>query len=444
MANKPAETEERLRSWLDTNQAARERLCMALLGLDRRFSNVRPRHPKGGRDGGCDIEAIYKETEKATVAVAFKNGANDSAAQKKSIEAKFDDDAKKGRLAEPQPSMFVFFTNLAFTVREKEALKKKALKQGYADCEIMDRERMRLALDNTDGLGARLQFLDIAMSHAEQASFFARWGDDIQSLVASRFQSVETTLARIMFLQEARGALSAIHIRLVLDRTYQAAEIGHFRAFASFFLPRMRHRMHRVLFGSSDNSRRFQPHPYRGYPEPPGIAHGISGAVWESKLLLPGDPAYEDYEEDDDDKDRTDLKQGSTSSGAGLTELSVLPISYTHTHTFDFNFGPYLNLEDLDGAWTLIYLNASLAEKLAAVEIWANGYIIMSASLDDIRIDRTHTDFPIEGHFSDAELSDPWVRLRPSSLNSTFNLDFSGRTPRRVFSAKETSEPRRS
>lgn len=50
------ETDERLKSYLDTNQLHREQLCLAILALDKRFTNVRPRHPRGGPDGGRDIE----------------------------------------------------------------------------------------------------------------------------------------------------------------------------------------------------------------------------------------------------------------------------------------------------------------------------------------------------------------------------------------------------
>ena len=73
----PQITEERLRNYLDGNQPARERLCIAILNMDRRFSDVRPRHPKGGPDGGRDIEAKYRDTELTYGAAGFVNGAND-------------------------------------------------------------------------------------------------------------------------------------------------------------------------------------------------------------------------------------------------------------------------------------------------------------------------------------------------------------------------------
>jgi hypothetical protein len=38
-------------------------------------------------------------------------------------------------------------------------------------CEVVDRERMRIALDSPDGFSIRFQYLDIPLSEAEQASF---------------------------------------------------------------------------------------------------------------------------------------------------------------------------------------------------------------------------------------------------------------------------------
>ena len=55
----PQQTDERLRSWLDTNQLARERLSLAVLALDKGFTAVTPRHPRGGPDSGHDIDANF-------------------------------------------------------------------------------------------------------------------------------------------------------------------------------------------------------------------------------------------------------------------------------------------------------------------------------------------------------------------------------------------------
>lgn len=39
--------------------------------------------------------------------------------------------------------------------------------------------------------------------------------------------------------------------------------------------------------------------------------------------------------------------------------------------------------------------------------------------------------------FSDSELADPWVRIRPANLSSAFRIRFSEHTPQRFFDARE-------
>lgn len=88
----PTETDIRLKSWLDTNQRDREQMCRAVLALDAYYSDVRPRHPSGGPDGGRDIEAVLNGDCAAYGAVGFHNSANDSNDPKKRIRAKFSSD----------------------------------------------------------------------------------------------------------------------------------------------------------------------------------------------------------------------------------------------------------------------------------------------------------------------------------------------------------------
>src|SRR5437879_6074355 len=113
------ETDERLKSFLDTNQLARERLCLAVLAIDRRFSNVKPRHPRGGPDGSRDIEATFLNSQVAFGAVGFLNQASDSEEQKKRSISKFRDDLEGALTAEPNVKVFVFFTNVNLSVSEK-------------------------------------------------------------------------------------------------------------------------------------------------------------------------------------------------------------------------------------------------------------------------------------------------------------------------------------
>jgi len=108
----PYQTDERLKSYLDTNQLHREQMCRAILSIDKRFSDVRPRHPRGGRDGGRDIEAVYREEQVAFGAVGFVNQANDSGEQKKTIKGKFQSDLDSAVAVDKKPNAFVFFTNI--------------------------------------------------------------------------------------------------------------------------------------------------------------------------------------------------------------------------------------------------------------------------------------------------------------------------------------------
>ena len=85
----PYETDQRLKSYLDTNQLHREQLCRAVLAIDKRFTNVQPRHPRGGPDGGRDMEGTYRREQKAFGAVGFVNEANNSKEQKTKTSAKF-------------------------------------------------------------------------------------------------------------------------------------------------------------------------------------------------------------------------------------------------------------------------------------------------------------------------------------------------------------------
>src|SRR4051812_23894956 len=90
-------TDERLRNSLDGQQLSRERLCLAVLGLDNRFANIKPRNPRGGPDGGRDIEAVFQGSQVAWGAVGFQNSVNDSSAQRKKAAKKFSDDLSRAK-----------------------------------------------------------------------------------------------------------------------------------------------------------------------------------------------------------------------------------------------------------------------------------------------------------------------------------------------------------
>lgn len=433
----PYETDQRLKSYLDTNQLHREQMCRAVLAVDKRFSNVQPRHPRGGPDGGRDIEAIYRREQKAFGAVGFVNEANDSREQKTKIAAKFREDLASALGSEEKPSVFVFFTNINLTIGEKDELVQAAKDAGIQFCDVFDRERIRIQLDSPDGFYIRYQYLQIPLSDGEQASFFARWGDEIQSVVANGFQKIERSLDRILFLQEANDALGYLSIALEMDREYSGDEIGHFRAFALFHLKEIKHKIFTFKFGSWDRSSRLRESDGREIrPQLPGIKHGIGGGQWEQHVEVSRADDVKEAESvedegesvEDEDCDRY-VNVGSFTS-IGMNVIRFISIKYDKDSFI--RFGPSLCLKDLDDAGFVLFVNKSLCEKIKAIHVIADGYKIDEFGREDFSIDESaNPSLPVE--FKAAELLDPWVRIRPSEMASNFTIRFSERTPKRLF-----------
>lgn len=423
----PYQTDERLKSYLDTNQLHREQMCRAILAADKRYSDVRPRHPRGGPDGGRDIEAIYRENQVAYGAVGFSNQANDSAEQKRAIKQKFRDDLSSVISDGKKPDAFVFFTNLSMTVGEKEALISEAKESAVMHCEIFDRERIRIVLDSPDGFFIRFQFLNISLSEAEQASFFARWGDDIQSVIATGFQRIERTLDRVLFFQEASDCLEHFTLSFELNRTFQAEEIGHFRAFCLMHLKEPKHHVLGIAFGSSDRSNRMRNDKDEAerLGEPSGIKYGVSGGQWESYVGRGERQASE--AEGDDER----YVQVGSSSAVGRKEAAFIPISYSKSSYIRFE--PTITLRDLDEAMFMPIMNKSLAQKVKAIHVYSNGYKIMEIGPEEFAIDESKFETSIPVRFTESELSDPWVRVRPAGMFSAFHIQFFEKTPKRLF-----------
>ena len=122
----PRQTEERLRYHLDSNQVMRERLCLAVMPLVGPYTRERPRRPKGGLNGGRDIEAVYEGSTIAWCAVCFRNGGgNDDQARRETAD-KFKNDLKRAIEENPALQAFVFFTNVDLTPAIVEQLKEQA------------------------------------------------------------------------------------------------------------------------------------------------------------------------------------------------------------------------------------------------------------------------------------------------------------------------------
>jgi len=434
----PYDIDERLKNRLDTNQLARERLCRGILALDKRFSDVRPRHPRGGPDGGLDVAAMFQGNQVAAGAVGFVDQANDSDRQKRTIAEKFEVDFKAAKGADTNPTIFVFMTNLNLTLGEKEDMRKLAIAAGFTECETFDRERLRIALDNADGFALRFQILGLPLSVAEQATFFAKWGDDIQSLVSTGFQRLERSLDRLLFLSEANDVLDGLYIHFELDRTYDADEIGHFRSFCHLLLREIKHNIMTALFGSTDRAGRFGRDQQEYFAaQRPGIRHGIAGGQWEKHVHLDEADSRKDRNTSGEEHDRPSYIQVGSSSSIGGNEVRFVSAQYSHDDTL-IRFRPRLCLKDLDGAGWMPVVNASLAEKIVAIHVYANGYKLDEVRSMGFHIDRSETRPEPIDQFSVEELADPWVRIRPNDA-SYFQMRFFQQTPLRLFRLRLTN-----
>lgn len=420
----PYQTDERIKSYLDTNQLHREQMCRAILSIDQRYTDVRPRHPRGGPDGGRDLEAIYRENHTAYGAVGFVNQANDSSEQKRSIQEKFSSDLKSALSANNQLDAFVFFTNINLTIGEKESLISTARASNIVHCEIFDRERIRISLDAPDGFSIRFQYLNISLSEEEQASFFAKWGDDIQQVISSGFKNIENGINRLLFLEESRNPLHHFTISFELKEKYPAEEIGHFRAFCSMYLKEIKENIFGIIFGSSDRSNRMRGDIKEDFTlEKSGIKYGISSGQWESHIDL------ENRLSDDETNEK--YKQVGSSSSIGKDDVEFIGISYQKDCFI--RYMPTISLKDLDEAMFLPILNKSLAEKVKAIHIYSDGYKIQELGSGDFSIDSGEFEPHIPAQFTDEELIDPWVKIRPSNFTSAFHIRFFEKTPKRMY-----------
>lgn len=431
----PYLTDERLKSYLDTNQLHREQLALAVLSLDKRFTEVRPRHPRGGPDGGRDIEAIFRGDQRVFGAVGFVNQADDSEDRKKDVRKKYRDDLTSALSAKPPPTVFVFLTNVNLTVGDKDDLVAIAKKNGLVHSEIFDRERLRIALDSADGFAIRFQYLGVPLSEEEQAIFFAKWGDDINSVITTGFQSIQWTLDHLLFLQESTGPLSSFQLSFELDKAYPAEEIGHFRAFSSVYLREPKLKILSLLFGSTDKSDRLtEPRPADATETHAGIKFGISGAQWEQYFDPPSSNNPATPEALGSDPPEKYVCVGSSQS-VGVSTVQFLSIKY-YKGSF-LRFEPVLCLQDFDDCMIMPILNRSLALRVKAIHVISSGYKLLEVSADAFEIDETTFEQLVPIEFSDEELADPWTRLRPKD-SSVFQLSFFDEIPLRMSSSRRT------
>jgi hypothetical protein len=436
----PYETDERLKSYLDTNQMHREQMCLAVLSIDRRFSDVRPRHPRGGPDRARDIEAVFNGIQRLFGAVGFVNQATDSDTHKKAAAKKFSDDMSEALRQDPRPEVFVFFTNVNLTAGEKDALVNSAKLKGLAHAEVFDRERIRIALDGPDGFSIRFQYLGIPLSEAEQATFFARWGDDIRGVISDGFGAIQESLNRIRFLQEATLPLDHFTIVMRLDKEYRAAEIGHFRAFAFVHIRTTAHGVENILFGSTDNISRPKAKTEEELAtDRGGIGNGVCGAQWEVRMpeiKVAGSDSSADNGNAIAGGGEGRMPYELAGSFTSVGEDHVKSISIRYNKDVFFRVAPGPRLLDLDNCLFVISANSSLAQKVKSVHVYGNEYKLAEIVKDGLQVDPAPHDPEVPYIFSQRELQDAWVRIRPRNA-STFYVRYSEQTPKRFFRATE-------
>ena len=224
--NGPKLTEERLRNHLDSNQVMRERMCLALLPLLGPYTHEKPRRPKGGPDGGRDIEAIFQGEIPVWGAVGFKNGGGRDDSARTDAEDKFKGDLNRALEENSSLSAFVFFTNVDLTPNKIEQLKTYAQMKNVNTVDIFDMERLRHALDSPEGLIARLQYLDIPMSPTEQLSLVSKFGNQLQNAVTARFDRVEKTLGQMERFLDHQKPLLRLDVFIELHNSEASSSIG--------------------------------------------------------------------------------------------------------------------------------------------------------------------------------------------------------------------------
>ena len=224
--NGPRLTEERLRCYLDSNQVMRERLCLAILPLLGPYTQERPRRPKGGPDGGRDIEAVFQGSMVVWGAVGFRNGGGNDDIARREAQDKFHTDLNRALSENPALQGFVFFTNVDLTPAIIDHLKADAGTRGVSSVDVFDLERLRHALDSPEGLIPRLQYLEIPMSATEQIALVSKFGSQLQNAVLARFDRVERTLSDMERFLAFQKPLHRLDVYVLLKGEYSSADIG--------------------------------------------------------------------------------------------------------------------------------------------------------------------------------------------------------------------------
>ena len=322
-------------------------MCLGILSLDPRYSNVKPRRPKGGPDGGRDIEAVFSDRTLVWGGVGFRNNAIDSTEDKRWAREKFESDVSGARSEAPDLLGFIFFTNIDLTPSEVSELEAIARSHGFQHIDVFYRERLRIALDSPRGLALRYQHLGVPLSEAEQAAFFAEYGTQLEALLHRGFSQVDARLMRLEFFHDSSLRLDSVELFVELKREFSPLELGHFRVLAEFI-----------------DLHEPEPHPTLwlacrdAYPK--YVSNGTETPLIGTRSLS--------WSRHPDEK-----LQDTVFSGSQLTTRSLNPGVGIHRR------GPFRTLADLDRKSLSIYVTESLLDKIAGLYVSANEYWLAGA-----------------------------------------------------------------
>lgn len=416
-------TDERLCSWLDTNQLARERLCADLLPLVGAYTDVTSRRPRGGRDGARDLEALYDGRIEVWGAVTFRNSANDSKEHRQATIKKFKTDLADALTVNKELNGFVFLTNVDLTPSQIDSLIEHSTGLGLDHVEVVGRERLRQALDSPKGYLSRLRYLDIEMSKEEQLTYLQHITDDMKESVAGDMGILSKQMQAVEFRQASTQRANVVFIIVGLKEDCSPADLGHFRI------------SYRI-------SKR-----HRGFP--------ASGELY-TNLCITGRDAYGTYGGEAGSKLTFGFSrrcwlveepqfQSNTSEWypSCLTRQFRLEVELAGIKGFQ-------TISDFDQSSIYPAVTQPLIEKLAFLGLGVDDYVLAGAPIENFR-DHSSPQFDKWPKQLDAEeAAVPWATLtirvhdpskppplhpNPDAPGGAWNIDFKYCTPRRVVDA---------
>jgi hypothetical protein len=431
-----SETDRRIKDYLNTDQAKRERMCLEILATLPGYKDVKPRSPKGGRDGGRDISAFYNG-ELCFGAVGFVNDATDLTQHRTQIEGKFRGDLQTALHARDEfgnsPKVFVFFTNVGLTPGIIDGLKNETRNAGITSCDVLDRERIRIALDSSKGYATRFRYLDLSLSDAEQKDFFSTWAQELNSMVSSRMGDLDQSTKRIQFLLEAQMLVDSVKTVVHFDCPLGEIAGGNYIFQTDLNLYANSDGLMGYHFGggSFPIQQTLKQWEDAGRPRASNSQYRYSFA-W----VIEGTQAYIQQFEDGRQPEcpkKSDRPLVRTFTSSGILELDKKVLTFeSGSKPFINRFYPSFPLIALDHCWILFTCTRTLAARIASIFIYANGYELLHLERSDWNVEASEADrFILPKEASDLPSETEIAVLRPKLHSSIFSIELMHNTPRR-------------